>query len=312
MGAGQAVFFRRQPLDDLPPSLDQRGQFLGLGVLPGPGGRLDRLAEAGQHLGIQGVGLGQPAQRLGKIAGLARVDHRRRPTGGDQRRNHRHLQVAGGFQDDQTRCPRVPPLGQGVQAGLLAVDPQTFCGGPRRHIHMRLGDIAPDPARGWVGSEEPRRGRSRARVQGRNRRRGRRLQSLWACGVECGVDRSRDNVLHHLVFLIPTLHDAGSDPGNCPDFRFTVKRTWRFRLSHGFFTPRGVSRYHVHAHLNRFQTYKGPGGVGLSRPDDPQTETCGGTQAADADESLQSTPGLAGPCSSRIRCSRRRSLRLAG
>ena len=44
---------------------------------------------------------------------------------------------------------------------------------------------------------------------------------------------------------LPTLHDAGFNPGNCSGFWFTEQSTWRLWLSNGFFPPRGVSRYHV-------------------------------------------------------------------
>jgi len=63
MGAGQTVLFRHPHLDPLPPALDQGDQGLGLVVLPGPGLQADRLAEVGQRLGVERVGLGQSAER---------------------------------------------------------------------------------------------------------------------------------------------------------------------------------------------------------------------------------------------------------
>lgn len=54
----------------------------------------------------------------------------------------------------------------------------------------------------------------------------------------------RHRVLRHGMFLIATLHDAGSGPGNCPSFRFTqpIGPTWRFGLSHGFLaSQRGIA-----------------------------------------------------------------------
>ena len=80
-----------------------------------------------------------------------------------------------------------------------------------------------------------------------------------AFGVERGLDGCGNRVLLHDVFLIPTLHDAGSGPGNCPGFRFTqpMGQTWRFKLLNGIIGPRGVSCYHVYHHATKLQTYKG-------------------------------------------------------
>ncbi len=71
MGAGQAILLGGQHLDQLAPPLEQRRQRLGLLVLPWAGRRLDRVAKAGQHQGIQGVGLGQTSQGFGEIPRLA-------------------------------------------------------------------------------------------------------------------------------------------------------------------------------------------------------------------------------------------------
>ncbi|KKL48853.1 hypothetical protein LCGC14_2321340, partial [marine sediment metagenome] len=52
----------------------------------------------GQHLGIQGVGLGESAAGPGEVAHLARVDGHDRQAGAAQGGQQRHFQATGGLQ----------------------------------------------------------------------------------------------------------------------------------------------------------------------------------------------------------------------
>ena len=58
--------------------------------------------KATRTVGVDAVGLGQPAGGLGEVAGLAGVDHGGRQAGDGQGRRGQ-LQAAGGLEDDQAR-----------------------------------------------------------------------------------------------------------------------------------------------------------------------------------------------------------------
>ena len=75
--------------------------------------------------------------------------------------------------------------------------------------------------------------------------------------LERRLDGDGQRLLHHGVFLIPTLHDTALKPINCSGLGFTKTRTWRFKLLDGIQGPRGESRYHVLGNSTKLQTYKG-------------------------------------------------------
>ena len=60
----------------------------------------DHLAEVGEHLGIEMVGLGPVAESTGEVAGLAGIDHDGWKTRPEQGREGQPLVVAGRFEDD--------------------------------------------------------------------------------------------------------------------------------------------------------------------------------------------------------------------
>ena len=60
----------------------------------------NQLAEASQDMGINGVRLGQDAQRFGEVADLAWVDDNDGEVGCRQGRDERHFQAACRFDDD--------------------------------------------------------------------------------------------------------------------------------------------------------------------------------------------------------------------
>jgi hypothetical protein len=68
----QPVRFRRAHRDDLTSALDQRRQRLGLLVRQGARRRPHGVAEMGQHLAIQPIGLGQAPGGTGEVADLPR------------------------------------------------------------------------------------------------------------------------------------------------------------------------------------------------------------------------------------------------
>lgn len=107
---------------------------------------------------------------------------------------------------------RAQPGEQRRQARLVTGDPQAVLDRPGGDIQMRLGDIDPDPATP-IGRD--RRENRRAGVLALDR--GDRHPDRGFT-VEDGLDRFSHNGFLHGVFLIPTLRDAGSSPGNCSGF----------------------------------------------------------------------------------------------
>ena len=76
-------------------------------------------SEAAQNLPIDAIGLGQLAHAAGKIAGLARIDHRHPKTGSSQRQGQVLLVSAGGLQQHQARRQRRKHL---AKLGLPGMD----------------------------------------------------------------------------------------------------------------------------------------------------------------------------------------------
>ena len=115
------------------------------GVGDRPRRRPDRLGEMGDRRGIEPVGLGQLAGGAGKVADLARVDHRQRQLRrGDRARHH------------ASRSRRSPPSRPGpeparrnrstsaARAFTVARDGEGFAARPHMHIQPILRDIDTD------------------------------------------------------------------------------------------------------------------------------------------------------------------------
>ena len=98
----------------------RRVQVLGGGIGLGAHGRLDRRGEAREHLGIERVRLRQDAVGAGKVAHLARVDHRHGQTGGAEGGHHRLLVAAAGLQHEARHgWQRAHAADQGGVAGRV-------------------------------------------------------------------------------------------------------------------------------------------------------------------------------------------------
>jgi hypothetical protein len=93
-------------LDDLPSPRDEIAQQLGRFVGERTHVRLGRLDEAGDHQGVDRIGLGALADRLGEMTHLRRIDHHNRQRGPRQRGRQDRLEAARRFDRD--------PLGPSV------------------------------------------------------------------------------------------------------------------------------------------------------------------------------------------------------
>jgi hypothetical protein len=97
----QALALGVEHLEQLPAAGEQGLELLGGRIRQRSGGGPDARGEEREHLGIDAVGLGQPAERLREGAHLARIDDGDRESGRGERGRHRRLVAARGFEHHQ-------------------------------------------------------------------------------------------------------------------------------------------------------------------------------------------------------------------
>jgi hypothetical protein len=95
------ILLRSKHLDHLVAPGQEGGQFLGLNIRQRIWRGSHRLRKVGQGLGIQPVGLGQPASSPGEVSNLAGIDHGQGQTSSSQCSSQRHLEPARGLQYHQ-------------------------------------------------------------------------------------------------------------------------------------------------------------------------------------------------------------------
>ena len=103
------LLLRHADGEELAAAGDQGVQVLGGGIWARAHRRLDLGGEAGQHPGIQAVGLGQDVAAAGEVAHRPRIDHRHRQPGAGQGRIDRLLVAAAGLQHDAGGLQRPRP-----------------------------------------------------------------------------------------------------------------------------------------------------------------------------------------------------------
>jgi hypothetical protein len=107
----QAILFRRPHCDHLPAALDECRQRLGLLVRQRARGRgrMHGLAEMGQRLRIEPIGLGQAPGGAGEVADLTRIDHGDRQADDSQLRHQCGLVAPGGLDHNHLRLECLQP-----------------------------------------------------------------------------------------------------------------------------------------------------------------------------------------------------------
>src|SRR5215207_6338442 len=83
----------------------------------GAGGRAGGRREQGQHAGVEAVGLGQDAVRLGEEAHAQRIDHGDREAGGVQAAAQDTMPFASGLDGHEPDIERRQPALEGADAG---------------------------------------------------------------------------------------------------------------------------------------------------------------------------------------------------
>jgi hypothetical protein len=151
-GSAQPILLRGQHLNELTPTSQQRGQFLGLLIRKGTKLRSDCLAKPGQYLRVDRVGLGQTPRRSGEVPDLPRIDDHHRKPGAPQGTHDRQLHSTGGFEHHQRRTKLLESLNQFGDARLIVPRPPSFAGWPPSFIQkgLRNVDAHEDPGRSHV------------------------------------------------------------------------------------------------------------------------------------------------------------------
>ena len=150
-GTTQAVLLGSHHGQHLPAARHQRGQGLGVGIPQGAHGWTNCLAEVGQYLSVQAVGLGQLAGGLGEIAHLPGVDHRYRQRRRGQSCHQGCFQAADRLQyhrgrlhflelSDQRRNRIVFVVDAPGAAGWSHGDVRPGFGHTNAHVHARVVD----------------------------------------------------------------------------------------------------------------------------------------------------------------------------
>ena len=124
----------------------QIGQGRGLGVRQRAQRGIDAGAEAHQDRGVDGIGLGQDAERSCKVAHLAWIHDHDRQSGGGHGRHGGPLVSAGGLENNQARGNALEPRDQRRVALGIVVKLRGGRGGSRLagHIQTGLADIDAD------------------------------------------------------------------------------------------------------------------------------------------------------------------------
>ncbi len=143
-GAAEAVLLGRAHREELPTARQQGVQRLRRGIRQWSGDGPHRFGELGQNGGIEGVGLRELARRLREVAHLPRVDHHHGQAGRRERPDQGELEPAGGFQDNQGRCPLLQATAdRGGAACIVGGDPP-LAARAQGGIHALFGDINTD------------------------------------------------------------------------------------------------------------------------------------------------------------------------
>src|SRR6476660_835832 len=113
-------------VDDLTPAGNEIGKLLGGLVGQRPWCDAGRLAEVGDHLSIDLVGLGALTDGFGEGADLRRIGDRDRQAGPGEGRNDHGLEPAGGLEHDEVGLQHLETGYEFVQSGASTRDHETL------------------------------------------------------------------------------------------------------------------------------------------------------------------------------------------
>ena len=106
--------------------------------------RLDAFGEQRQHLRVDGIGLGEAAERAGEVADLAWIDDDDGHVGGNEAGGDDAFEAAGGLEDDALEVEMAQALDESVDAGLIVCDGESLVGRTQVDIEAVFRDIDTD------------------------------------------------------------------------------------------------------------------------------------------------------------------------
>lgn len=145
--------FGSHHVHDLPPSGNQLGEQPSGLIRQWPQLGLGRFREVRDDRGIDRIGLGTSADRLGEGADLGWIDDHDRQPGGRQRCRRYRLEAAGGFQCDKIRRQHIEPGRQLLQPDCVSFDCKGFSARAHgdvqavfRYVDTNGDDVHDDPS----------------------------------------------------------------------------------------------------------------------------------------------------------------------
>jgi len=144
----QPMALRRQHLDHLAASEEQRAQRLRGSLLQGTRHRLHRFREVGQHTRINPIRFRQDPDGLSKGPDLAGVGTHHGDPGHGQRREQGACEAPRGFEHDQGRRHRLALRYEGAHTRRLIGHLPGLGGGPHSDVAGVVRDINPNKQRG--------------------------------------------------------------------------------------------------------------------------------------------------------------------
>ena len=123
---GRIAHLRPRHGDDLAPSPDEVGQQPGLLVWKRPRLKVRCFGKMRNDTGINGIGLGTLADRLGEGTDLHRVDDCHRQSSSPQAGGHHGLKAASRLQRNNVRRELAQPCGQLLHPGCITVNGECF------------------------------------------------------------------------------------------------------------------------------------------------------------------------------------------
>ena len=135
------ILFGREHLHQLTPAGDQCAQRLRRLIGQRPQGRAHPLGKQGQDLGVEPIGLGQPAQGLGEVPHLAGIHRDSRQRRGAQRAQQGQLQAPGRLEHNVGDRLLLQMRDQGRNARLTVGHGPGLAGRMEGHIEARFGHV---------------------------------------------------------------------------------------------------------------------------------------------------------------------------
>ena len=170
--------------DDLLPPAHELGEVASLRFRQRPDRWSDAFGKEGDHLGVERVGLRQPAHRSGEVADLARVDDAERQPGCGERCSDVCLVAASGFQDDEGNREAGEAARESFKPLRVPRNMEGLVQRPEMNVETVFGHVDADEDGGLFVHDPTLQMRARARAAARVRDCGGEGRTLLCRGLE--------------------------------------------------------------------------------------------------------------------------------